>query len=178
MQAIVRYFISSPNIIRWMPRSDRLDRIDRELVMALQHNGRASNKDLAERVGLAPSTCLERVRSLVRRGVLTGFRAEVDPVALGRGVQAIVGVRLRTHSRAEVDAFRDYALSLPETIAVTHVGGADDFLVHVGVADTQHLRDFALDRLTARPEVAHLETRIVFEHVRKPALEALAPRAG
>jgi DNA-binding Lrp family transcriptional regulator len=157
-----------------MTREAGLDRIDAEIVVALQRHARLSNKDLAERVGLAPSTCLERVRSLVRRGVFTGFRAEVDPAALGRGVQAVVAVRLRTHSRAEVDAFRDYALSLPETIAVTHVGGADDFLVHVGVADTHHLRDFALDSLTSRPEVAHLETRLVFEHVRKPALEPLA----
>jgi DNA-binding Lrp family transcriptional regulator len=159
-----------------MAPNDLLDRIDGELVVALQRNARISNKDLAERVGLAPSTCLERVRGLVRRGVLTGFHAEVAPAALGRGVQAMVAVRLRTHSRAEVDAFRDYALGLPETIAVTHVGGADDFLVHVGVADTHHLRDFALDSLTTRPEVAHIETRIVFEHARKAALEPIDRR--
>ena len=74
-----------------------------------------------------------------------------------------------------MDAFRAHALSLPETIAVTHVGGADDFLVHVAVEDTQRLRDFALDRLTTRPEVVHLETRLVFEHVRKTAIEPLPP---
>lgn len=156
-----------------MSRGDGLDRIDAELVLALQRNARLSNKDLAAHVGLAPSTCLERVRGLVRRGVLRGFHAEVDPAALGRRVQALVAVRLRAHTREEVDAFRAYALSLPEAIAVTHVGGADDFLVHVAVADTHALRDFALDRLTTRPEVVHLETRIVFEHVRKTAIEPL-----
>ncbi|HSC91010.1 MAG TPA: Lrp/AsnC family transcriptional regulator [Gaiellaceae bacterium] len=154
-----------------------LDRIDRTLVAALQENARLSNKELAERAGLAPSTCLERVRSLRGRGVIRGYHADVDPAALGRELEAVVAVRIRPHSRPVVDAFWAHVLELPETIEISHVSGADDFLVHIAVADTDALRDFILDGLTTRPEVAHLETHLVFARARKPALEPLGEPA-
>lgn len=152
---------------------ERLDRIDRALVAALQKNARISNKALAEQVGLAPSTCLERVRALRLRGVIRGFHADVDRRALGRGLDAIVAVRVRPHSRPHVDGFWRYSLDLPEVMEVFHVTGADDFLLHIAVADTDALRDFVLDRLTVRPEVGHVETHVVYAHERRPALEPL-----
>ena len=150
-----------------------LDRIDRSLVRALQKNARVSNKALAEQVGLAPSTCLARVRSLRARGVVRGFHAEVDPAALGRSAQALVAVRVQPHSRPVVESFWRHVLSLSETLAIFHVSGTDDFLVHVAVADTHALRDFVLDRLTSRPEVAHLETHLIFAQERNPVVEPL-----
>jgi DNA-binding Lrp family transcriptional regulator len=154
-----------------MPPRTGFDRIDRAILVELQKNGRLSNKDLAERVGLAPSSVLERVRGLRERGVIRGFHAEVDPAALGRGVQALVGVRVRPHSRPIVDEFWRDVLALDETLAIFHTSGTDDFLVHVAVADTNALRDFLLDHLTRRPEVSHLETRIIFREERRIALE-------
>ena len=153
--------------------NERLDRTDQALVAALQEDARISNKDLAERVGLAPSTCLERVRALRARGVLRGFHADVDRTSLGRGLESIIAVRIRPHSRAYVDSFRTAALAMPEVIELFHVTGADDFLLHVAVADTDALRDFVLDRLTVRPEVGHVESRVVYDHARRPALEPL-----
>lgn len=141
-----------------------LDRIDFTILTILQKNGRISNKRLAERVGLAPSSCLERVRRLVRNGVVRGFRAEVEPAWLGVGLQAIIAVRLRQHSRELVDAFRDYVLGLPEVRFAYHVAGADDFLIHVAVQSSDQLRDLALDAFTTRPEVDRIETRLIFEH--------------
>lgn len=152
---------------------ERLDRTDRALVVALQKNARISNKELAAQVGLAPSTCLERVRALRARGVIRGFHAEIDRDALGRGIEAVIAVRIRRHSREAVTAFRRYALELPETIEVFYVSGADDYLVHVAVPDTDALRDLILDRMAARPEVGHVETHLVFDHERRPALEPL-----
>lgn len=152
---------------------ERLDRTDRALVAALQKNARISNKDLAGLVGLAPSTCLERVRALRARGVIRGFHADVDRSVLGRSLEAIVAVRVRPHSRVHVDAFWEYTLELPEVIEVFHVTGADDFLVHVGVADMDGLRDFVLDRLTVRPEVAHVESHLIYAQRRRPELEPL-----
>ncbi len=140
---------------------------------ALQKNARISNKELAALVGLAPSTCLERVRALRTRGVIRGFHADVDRSSLGRALEAIVAVRVRPHSRGNVDAFWAYALELPEVIEVFHVTGADDFLVHVGLPDMDALRNFVLDRLTVRPEIAHVETRLIFGQERRPALEPL-----
>lgn len=147
-----------------MQRSTPLDPLDIEILRALQANARLPNKALAQRVGVAPSTCLERVRRLVATGVLRGFHAEVSKEALGIGLQAMIAVRLRQHSREMVEGFRRHALARPEVLAVYHVAGATDFLVHVAVQDADHLRDLAMDAFTTRPEVARLETNLIFEY--------------
>lgn len=155
----------------------QLDRIDYEILSTLQNNARLSNKELAARIGLAPSSCLTRVRRLKSEGVLRGFRAQVDPKALGIGMEALVFVRLDRHSRQKVQSFRRHVLSLPETLGVFHVAGRHDFVVHVAVRDADHLRDLAMDGFTARPEVAHMETHLIFEHAHRPELPMLvAPR--
>jgi DNA-binding Lrp family transcriptional regulator len=152
-----------------MPRNE-LDRIDFEILAELQKNARLSNKELSGLVGLAPSSCLERVRQLKERGVFRGFHAEVEPAALGIEIEAMIAVRLRQHTRDHVDAFQAHALSLPEVVAIYHVAGENDFLIHVAARDTQHLREIILDAFTTREEVAHLETALVFGHRRQPAL--------
>lgn len=143
-----------------------LDRIDRAILGELQQNARLTNKELASRVGLAESSCLERVRRLTNAGVLRGFHAEVDARALGVGLQALIAIRLTRHSRAVVEAFRQSMLALPAAVSVFHVAGANDFLVHVAVGDTDELRDLVLSEFTARPEVAHVETSLIYEHAR------------
>jgi DNA-binding Lrp family transcriptional regulator len=154
-----------------------LDRTDFGIVAVLQNDARLSNKELAARVGLAPSSCLERVRRLTDAGVLRAFHAEVDPRALGITLQALVFVRLKQHSRKTVREFRHHALALAESIAVYHVAGQHDFLVHVGVRDADHLRDLALDAFTTRPEVAQIETHLIFEHMRRALRPVPAPAA-
>jgi len=148
----------------------RFDRIDDSILRALQNNARLSNKELANRVGLAPSSCLERVRRLQQRGVLQGYRAVVDPKALGVGLQAFVAVRLSQHSREVVETFRAHLLSLQEVVSVYHTGGENDFIVHVAVRDADHLRDLALDAFTTRQEVARLNTALVYEQVQPGVL--------
>jgi DNA-binding Lrp family transcriptional regulator len=150
-----------------------LDRTDFAILAALQNDARLSNKELAARVALAPSSCLERVRRLREDGVLVGYRAIVEPRALGIAMQALVFVTLARHARQQVKSFRQHALSLPEAIAVYHVAGQHDFLVHLGVRDANHLRDLAMDAFTSRPEVARIETHLIFEHVPKAALPVL-----
>ncbi len=146
-----------------------LDQTDREILAALANNARLSNKELAARVGLAPSSCHERVRRLVQSGAILGFHAVVNPAALGYGIEAMIAVRLPQHSRQNFDAFRDYVITIPEVVDVYHVSGEIDFLVHVVAQDAQHLRDLALDRFLSRPEVGHIETELIFDHVRPPA---------
>lgn len=147
-----------------MKSSDELDRIDFAILAVLQKNARVANNRLAEMVEVAPSTCLERVRRLARLGVLRGFHADVAPGWLGVGLEAMIAVRLRLHSRELVDSFRAYVVELPEVRSVFHVTGGDDFLVHVAVRDSDHLRDLALDSFTTRPEVDHIQTRLIFEY--------------
>lgn len=147
-----------------MGEKPTLDRIDFEILAEFQKDARISNKELAAKVALAPSTCLERVRRLRERGALRGFHAAVDPEVLGIGLQALVAVRIRRHSRARIDEFQAHAEALPESAAVYHVAGANDFLVHVMVRDAAHLRDLALEAFTSRPEVEHMETALIFAH--------------
>jgi DNA-binding Lrp family transcriptional regulator len=143
-----------------------LDRTDCDIIRLLQKNARMSNKELARRVNLAESSSLERVRRLSDDGVFSGFHAEVDPRAVGVGLQAIIAVRLSKHSRSSVDRFRREILEQPEVVTLYHVGGGNDYMLHVAVRDPEHLRDLALNTFTTRPEVEHIETSLVFEHVR------------
>jgi DNA-binding Lrp family transcriptional regulator len=163
----------NPNNVQSTPDFVRLDRIDRQLVLALQKNARTSNKALAELVGLAPSTCLERLRRLRDRGVLRGYHADVDLGLLGRRTEAMLAVRMRAHDRELIDAFYNHVVNLPESVAVFHVSGGTDYLIHVAVRDTEHLRILMLDEITARPEVEHVETQLIFAHVRKHGIEPL-----
>jgi DNA-binding Lrp family transcriptional regulator len=145
----------------------QLDRIDAALIRELQGNARLSNKELAARVGLAPSSCLERVRKLQQNGVLRGYHAEVDPAALGVELGALISIRLRRHSRDQVEGFQSFLLSLPEVSAVCYLAGPTDFMIQVGVRDANHLRDLILEQFSTREEVEHIETSIIFEHAQR-----------
>lgn len=147
-----------------------LDRRDFAILSALTNDARLSNKELAARVGLAPSSCLERVRRLRESGALRGFHATVDPHVLGIGLHAMIAIRMRSHSRRHVEQFHEHVLSLPEAVAIYHLAGANDFLIHVAVRDADHLRSVALDSFTTRPEVEHMETALVFQHELKHSL--------
>lgn len=163
------------NEFRKPASTSNLDEVDLLLVRALQENARRSNKELAALVGIAQSTCSERIRSLVSRGVLTGFHAAVDQRLLGRGMEAIIAVRLRPQSHEVVDAFRAFVLSLPETLTLYEVTGPNDCLLHVAVRDMQELRGFILDRLTQRPEVAEVQTSTIYQRTSKYVPEPLGP---
>ena len=143
-----------------------MDELDSAIVAALQADGRRSNRDLAMQLGVSPSTTLERVRSLRQRGVLVGVHYDVDPARLGRPVQAMITVRLRPQSRDVVVGFRNFATQLPEILQVFITTGAEDIIMHVAVASTEALRDFVLDSLTKRREVAGVRTEVVFDHER------------
>lgn len=148
----------------------KLDRIDFEILRCLQQEGRLSNKDLAARNGIAPSTCLERVRRLHALGAITGYHAEVAPAALGIGVQALISVRLRQHAHIAFDRLLAETLAIREVVNVYLLAGAQDFLVHVAVKDVVHLRELVVDTFTSRDDVEHIETSLIFEFVRSPVL--------
>ena len=141
-----------------------MDELDSAIIEALQADGRRTNRDLASSLSVAPSTMLARVRSLHTRGLITGYHAVVDLTALGRPVQAMVTVRLRPQSRAVIHGFRDFVVTLPETVQVFITTGPDDLILHVAVPDTDALQDFVLDSLTKRKEVAGVRTEVIFDH--------------
>lgn len=145
-----------------------LDDVDRALLRELERDGRISNKDLAGRVGVAPSTCHARVAALRSRGVLRGFHADVDPEAVGRGLQAVIAVRLQAGARPQLGSFARALAARPEVRDVYLLGGSEDILLHVAVHDSRALRGFVVEHLSARREVAHTQTSLVFEHLHAP----------
>ena len=154
-----------------MPLVAELDAIDWVILAALQKDSRLPNKVVAAAAGIAESTCYQRVRALIGRGVISGFHADLALGALGRQVRALIAIRFRPHTRELVEPFWTYIMELPETLNLSHVSGADDFLLQIAVRDIEHLRDFVLDRLTSRPEISHVETSIIYEQRRKRAIE-------
>jgi DNA-binding Lrp family transcriptional regulator len=143
-----------------------LDDTDHALLRALVDDARVSNKDLAEKVGIAQSTCLARVRALREAGVIRGYHADVDPKALGHDLQAMIAIRLQPHARGAMAQFAAELSRRPEVLDVYFVAGADDFLVHVATAGTDALRRFVADALNRNRAIAGTETSLIFEHTR------------
>jgi DNA-binding Lrp family transcriptional regulator len=142
-----------------------IDETDRRILEVLAVEARIPNNALADRVGIAPSTCLGRVRALVERGVIKGFYADIDPEAVGFSIQAIIAVELQAHARDAIPSFRDRLVGMAGVRNVFFVAGAHDFLVHVVVRDTAELRQFVVVNLSGSPEVAATETNLIFEHL-------------
>jgi DNA-binding Lrp family transcriptional regulator len=150
-----------------------IDALDIALMRALQNDARQTNRELAAAVHVSPSTSSERVRALRATGVVRGYHADVALEALNRHVQALIAVRIRPPSREILEGFRDWASGLPEILGVFVVSGGDDFLLHVGVPNTDGLYAFVIDKLAGRDEVADVRTSVVYEHIRRAVLEPL-----
>ena len=144
-----------------------LDEIDHELLRLLSTNARMTNTDLAEAAGIAPSTCITRVRALISRGVITSFNANINPAAIGLSSQVLISVTLRAGARSHLADFMKEMRTLPEVIQVFFLGGAEDFIVHLAVRDNDHVREFVLENLSSNATVASTRTNMVFEHFHK-----------
>lgn len=143
-----------------------LDDVDRQILRVLAADARIPNSTLAARVGVAPSTCLMRVRRLQEAGAVLGFHADLSPAALGRPLQAVVSVRLAAHARTRIRQFGDTIAGLPGVLNVFFLAGANDFQVHLAAESADDLRDFVVENLSASRDVAMTETNLIFEHLR------------
>jgi DNA-binding Lrp family transcriptional regulator len=140
-----------------------LDRTDFGILRLLQNNASLSNKEIAAAVGLAPSSAHERLKRLREDGVLRGSHADVNPKAMGIGLEALFLIELAKHDRGAVDRFMAEVVEVPEVRSAFLITGRYDFVVHVVARDMQHLKDLALDSFTNRPGVTRIETSIVYE---------------
>jgi DNA-binding Lrp family transcriptional regulator len=141
-----------------------LDDIDRQIVAALVDNGRLPNNVLAERLGIAASTCLARTRALVDRGVIRGFHADVNYPRLG-DLQAVISVRVRPNARPSLSELGRRLAREQGVLSVFFVAGAFDFMIHVVARDTEGLREFVVHALSANVEIESTQTSLVFEHI-------------
>lgn len=159
-----------------MPSIPVLDRTDVAILRLLQKNARLSVKEIAAEVGLAPSSAHGRIRQLRESGALRGVHADVDPAALGIGLEALFMIGLAKHERGTVDRLLEEIVQVPEVRCAFLVTGRHDLVVHVVVRDTRHLKDLAFDQFTSRPAVTRIETSIVYDTRRRQELPVYLPR--
>src|SRR4051794_31588977 len=152
-----------------------VDATDRAILEVVASDARVTNQRLAEKVGVAPSTALGRLRSLRRRGVIRGFHAEVDLAALGRPLQALVAIRLSVHSREQIESFTEHVRTLAGVLSIFHVTGQTDYLLWVAAADAHDLREFVVEHLASDPAVSHAETSLIYEQRRGPGVFGADP---
>lgn len=154
-----------------------MDEVDRSILAVLEKDGRISNAELATRVGLSPSPCLRRVRRLEETGVIRGYRALIDPAAVGRSLRVFAGVRLMRHTRADVVAFERGITQLPEVVACHHITGNFDYLLQVEVADLPAYEDFHANQLANLPSVAAVTSYVIMKTLTRDAGSAPSRRA-
>lgn len=140
-----------------------MDDLDREILQALYIDASTTGKALARQLGIAESTCAYRIRALRDSGAIRGTHADLDPAVLGLPLQAIIKVRLGSHSRDLVNKLYDGLVAAPGVIRAYHVAGTDDFHVHVAVANAEALRDLVLNHITSHQVVRGTETQLIFE---------------
>lgn len=151
-----------------MPKPN-LDAIDWRIVAALQADGRLSNLELAERVGLSPSPCLRRVKRLEREGYIESYRAMLQRNRLGLGLTVFVGVKIGGHANVEAEAFQDAVVAMPEVVACHLVSGEADYLLEVVVPDLEHYQRFLVGKLLALAIVREVRSNIAIQTLKAGA---------
>jgi len=140
-----------------------LDATNRRILRELRRNGRISNLDLADRIGLSPSACLRRVQDLERRGVIRGYGARLDPVLSGRGFVAYVAVGLSEHTKAAQLGFEAAMASADPVVECHNIAGAFEYLLRVETADLAAYKAFHTDILGTVPHVRSITSYMVME---------------
>jgi DNA-binding Lrp family transcriptional regulator len=137
-----------------------LDRIDRQILALLQEDGRMTNVDLAERVGLTAPPCLRRVRALEQAGVIRGYHAECDPSQLGFPITVFAMVSLRSQAEQDLAAFENHVAAIPEVRECHMLNGEIDFILKIVAADLESFQRILTTKLTSAPNVASVKSSL------------------
>lgn len=142
-----------------------MDRIDRAIIRHLQEDGRLTNTELADKVGLTPSPCLRRVRALEEAGVITGYHAAIDPVAVGRGFRVLVHIDLAAQDTATIEAFEAKIAEIDAVEYCARMFGQPDYHLWVAVADLVAYEQLYMSALTRLPGVARTNSQFPMKTV-------------
>ena len=143
-----------------------MDAIERRILQALQQDGRISNQDLAERVGLSPSPCLRRVRGLEAAGLIQGYAALLDETRLGFSVSVFVSVQLDRQVDQALETFERTVKGFEEVVDCWLMTGNRDYLLRVATRDLADFEAFLTGKLTKVPGVANIESSIPLRRVK------------
>ncbi|MDX2910239.1 Lrp/AsnC family transcriptional regulator [Streptomyces griseiscabiei] len=149
-----------------MSNEMHMDPIDHDILFHLLQDGRLTNVELAKRVGLTPPPCLRRVKRLEEAGVIAGYRAVVDPAAVGRGLEVLVDIEVSATDRATVQTFEETVASYDEVIEFRRLFGRPDYFLRVAVADHAAYEAFLTDRLTGLPGVLRTESHLTMKKIK------------
>ena len=144
-----------------------MDKSDCNILAELQKDGRISLTDLAERVGISLSSCQRRVRSLEQDGIISGYRANLEPAKFGLNFSAIVFVTLRDGDRQAVSNFEDAVKEIPQIIQAQRLFGDPDYLLHVITRDLSAFQELYDEKLSGMPGVQRLTSTLVMKTVVK-----------
>ena len=137
-----------------------LDRIDHEILALLQANGRMTNVELAERVGLTAPPCLRRVRALEEAGLIRGYHAELDAVKLGYPITVFAMVSLKSQAERDLAAFEEHVAGIDEVRECHMLNGEIDFILKIVARDLNAFQAILTTRLTPAPNVASVKTSL------------------
>ncbi len=144
----------------------KIDRYDRRILAELQEDGRVSNQDLAERIGLSPSPCLRRVRALEDAGFISGYRATLDAKKLGLNLMVILSISMDRHTPERFERFDAAVKEMPEVLECLLITGREaDYQLKVVVPDMESYQDFLLNRITRLEGVAGVHSSFVLRRV-------------
>jgi Lrp/AsnC family transcriptional regulator, leucine-responsive regulatory protein len=146
-----------------------LDDFDRRILEALQADGRLTNVELADRIGLSPTPCLRRVKALESAGIISGYKAVVDRAKVGLGLTIIVGVKIDGHRDENASAVQEAFRAMPEVVSCHCVSGESDFLLETVFPDIASYEAFLFGQLLTLPMVKDIQSNFVLRRVKESA---------
>jgi Lrp/AsnC family leucine-responsive transcriptional regulator len=148
------------------PSFMELDRTDKRILQALQVNGRISNQELAEKVGLSPSPCLRRVKQLEEEGIIEGYVGLVSASKLGLKMMALIQIRMDRHTPERFDEFEKILMGYPQVLeCILITGQSADYQVKVIVENMEEYQDFLLNKITPLPGVSDVHSSFILRQV-------------
>jgi len=151
-----------------------MDAVDRQIIAELSRDGRLSNVELAERIGLSPAPCLRRVRKLESDGVILGYAARINPTAVGRGFEVLVNVDLTRKDRATFEAFEEAVAALEEVVEIRRMFGLPDYLLRIATDSIESYETFVSTKLGDVPGMDKLDSHITMKLIKAPE-QLIAP---
>ncbi len=137
-----------------------IDRIDRQILSLLQDDGRMTNVDLAEQVGLTAPPCLRRVRALEEAGAIRGYHADLDAARLGYPITVFAMVSLRSQAERDLAAFENHVAAIPQVRECHMLNGEIDFILKIVASDLKSFQEILTTHLTPAPNVASVKTSL------------------
>jgi len=147
----------------------KLDEFDLKILEVLQSEGRLTNVELADRIGLSPTPCLRRVRRLENEGIIEGYQAKINRGKVGLGLTVFVEAKLERQQQAEAERFRDVIRNLPEVVSCHVISGRSDFLFEVVLADLDQFSEFIVKELLNVPGIKDLHSSFALDRVKQDA---------